>query len=117
MKNIIVLLILLAGLSCHKEELTPDTCRVKKPLDELAWLPDSINRYGGDITVYQGLYEGQTVFNISSFLGADAASGVLHQCNGSVICKSYVTIGGVVGDCGNISDQLTDQVIIYSKKR
>lgn len=117
MKKVIVFFILAASISCHKEQLTPNTCGVKKPFDELAWLPDRINRFGGDITVYQALHQGQTIFSIDSFLGADAGVGVLYRCDGSVICRANVTFGGVVGDCGNIDDQLTDYVVIYSKKR
>ncbi|GAB3497170.1 hypothetical protein GCM10027341_17090 [Spirosoma knui] len=118
-KNLIVLGAL-AILACHNEPFRPNTCQVNDPLKDLNWLQDSIAsavRYNADVTVYQASYRGDTVFQIDSFIGIDASGGVIYRCDGSVICRSVVTIAGQSGNCGTIANELFGQTIIYERKR
>ncbi|WP_460982086.1 hypothetical protein [Spirosoma fluminis] len=118
-KNLIVLGAL-AVLACRDEPLRPNTCQVKNPLKELGWLQEKVTkatRYDADVTVYQATYQGDTVFEINSFMGVDASNSVICRCDGSVVCRSVVTIAGLSGNCGTIASDLINQTVIYERKR
>ncbi|GAA4469102.1 hypothetical protein GCM10023189_55480 [Nibrella saemangeumensis] len=120
MKQISVTILLLAILSCNREEVIPNTCGVKRPLRDLSWLRtwiEASKNVSADVTIYSARYKGQTAFLLDYFYGPDYGEATLHRCDGSLICTVKMTIGGPVGDCYTIRDQISEQKKIFERKR
>ncbi|MBO0949242.1 hypothetical protein [Fibrella forsythiae] len=119
MKKMLIFFVLLGMISCKREAMNANTCRVGNPLTELQWLNDRVAQSAtlGNLAVYQAIYQGQTVFAIRLYMGPDAGIYNIHRCDGSVICSSTITIVGEQGDCGPIRNELTNSLLILEKNQ
>ena len=119
MKTLLISLLIISLLACKNVSTLPNTCQVNNPLTDLQWLKNRVAQSvnSGDLKVSQATYQEKTVFTVDLFIGPDAGSYVIYQCDGSVICSANTTIAGQQGNCGSIPQVLTNPVVLFEKKQ
>ncbi len=121
MQKIGFLFILFVFVSCEKNSLekdiaTENTCGVKRPTRDLPWLKERIHsseRLAGRLRVFQGNYEGETVFTMDIFVGPDGNPTSTYRCDGALLCSVSYTVAGPIGDCPKLPSKITNNVLIY----
>lgn len=112
-----LLFIILLVFACHAN--VPPSCDVARPLEELPWLKaivaDTVATRNQSVTIYQATYRNRTVYQIEIIPGPDAGVITLHNCKGYILCRSYITFGGLQSDCQEVFDETTLGPLLYTR--
>lgn len=112
MRNLALLLIILAFAGCEKSD---KTCNCDNPTEDLPWLKEvkvSLTGCNCNVSIFQATYNDQTVFY--TLMNDPLCDGVwpivLHDCDGKQL-KTYPSADQ------DFSREVTNQSIIYSCKK
>ncbi len=94
---------------CHQNDVVPNTCGVKRPLQDLEWLKTKMQTTTVG-QVVQARYQDQTVYmTVSCSRCVTIGTVHLYSCDGSLLCQFPA---GLADSCG-IYPQLVDKKVLF----
>ncbi len=109
--SLFVVLILVSG--CSRKDVVPNTCGVKRPLQDLEWLKAKTK---GPVveTITQARYQDQTVYvTTASSRGIAGPFITIYSCDGTKLCDFMLVRINNQPDLCEIYSQLTDTKVIF----
>ncbi len=111
--SLFALLVVVTG--CNQKDVVPNTCGVKRPLQDLEWLKEKTK---GPVveTITQASYQDQTVYvTTSSSRGFAGAIATVYSCDGTELCDFILLQIEQKPELCEIYSQLTDKKVIFEQ--
>ncbi len=97
------------ALSCNQNDVVPNTCGVKRPLQDLEWLKTKMQTTTIE-QVVQARYQDQTVYMTASCSRCTTIGTIhLYSCDGDLLCQFPA---GLTDSC-KVYQQLTDEKVLF----
>ncbi len=120
MKQIIFFLYLALCFSCENNDEQPSTTCTEKPLENIQWLKELVDKELEQGTSSSGLeiiqynYKKQTVFSINSCINCADNLITTYNCDKNKVCES----GGIAGlnTCPNFDTEATNKALLFTTR-